>query len=357
MSVWDSYPADYRSKEIQAILRAVRAGESISLIGLSGSGKSNLLGFLGDRWPLPEEVDDIEFILIDCNRFAKDDPEEIITRIIPLLQSRMTNASERASLSETVGDFLAEKNKKLCLLFDRFELIQSSNHQGVFNGLRALRDDHKYQLVYLLASRSPLPDDNELAELFYAHTIWLGPMKRADAEWNLCRYVERIGAQWGRDVVETLIDLSKGYPSMLRGLCEAYAAMESLDEKDLLSHPAVQGRVREFWLDSPDEQAIISSGLKGHRMLSMHRPFEFDTSELTAKEHSLLVHLISKPSAVCGKDEIIQAVWPEDKVFQEGVRDENLAQLIRRLRKKIEPDPAAPRFIHTVPGRGYRFEP
>jgi DNA-binding winged helix-turn-helix (wHTH) protein len=50
-------------------------------------------------------------------------------------------------------------------------------------------------------------------------------------------------------------------------------------------------------------------------------------------------------------------VWPEDRVFERGVRDDSLAQLVRRLREKIEPDPSAPRFILTVPGRGYRFSP
>jgi two-component system KDP operon response regulator KdpE len=60
---------------------------------------------------------------------------------------------------------------------------------------------------------------------------------------------------------------------------------------------------------------------------------------------------------VCEKDDLIQAVWPEDKIFEQGIRDDSLAQLVRRLRKKIEPDPASPRRIHTIPGRGYRFKP
>jgi DNA-binding response OmpR family regulator len=30
---------------------------------------------------------------------------------------------------------------------------------------------------------------------------------------------------------------------------------------------------------------------------------------------------------------------------------------VRRLREKIEPDAAKPRYVHTVPGRGYRFVP
>jgi DNA-binding winged helix-turn-helix (wHTH) protein len=91
-------------------------------------------------------------------------------------------------------------------------------------------------------------------------------------------------------------------------------------------------------------------------MLSAHRPLVFDTTELTAKEHALLNYLLINPDVVCEKDALIQAVWPEDEIFEEGIRDESLAQLIRRLRKKIEPDPSDPRYIHTVPGRGYRFQ-
>jgi DNA-binding winged helix-turn-helix (wHTH) protein len=81
----------------------------------------------------------------------------------------------------------------------------------------------------------------------------------------------------------------------------------------------------------------------------------FDTSHLTAKENSLLRYFLSHPDEVCEKDDLIRAVWPEDKVFERGVRDDSLAQLVRRLREKIEPDPANPHYIHTVPGRGYRF--
>jgi DNA-binding winged helix-turn-helix (wHTH) protein len=55
------------------------------------------------------------------------------------------------------------------------------------------------------------------------------------------------------------------------------------------------------------------------------------------------------------KDDLIRAVWPEDKLFEDGGRDDSLAQLIRRLRRKIEPDPARPQIIQTVPGRGYRL--
>lgn len=84
---------------------------------------------------------------------------------------------------------------------------------------------------------------------------------------------------------------------------------------------------------------------------------EFGTHELTAKEHALLLYLQDHPNEVCTKDDLIRAVWPADEVFETGVRDDSLSQLVRRLRVKIEPDPSRPRFIHAIPGRGYRFTP
>ena len=58
---------------------------------------------------------------------------------------------------------------------------------------------------------------------------------------------------------------------------------------------------------------------------------------------------------MCEKDDLIRAVWPEDALYERGIRDDSLAQVVRRLREKIEADPSAPQYIQTVPGRGYRF--
>jgi DNA-binding response OmpR family regulator len=82
-----------------------------------------------------------------------------------------------------------------------------------------------------------------------------------------------------------------------------------------------------------------------------------DTTQLTAKEHLLWEYFLAHPDQVCEKDDLIRAVWPEDRIFERGIRDDSLAQLIRRLREKIEPVPSTPLHIHTVPGRGYRFTP
>ncbi|MFN2235233.1 MAG: transcriptional regulator, partial [Anaerolineales bacterium] len=69
----------------------------------------------------------------------------------------------------------------------------------------------------------------------------------------------------------------------------------------------------------------------------------------------LLNYFESHPGQVCSKDDLIQAVWPEDQIYERGIRDDSLAQLVRRLRVKIEPDPSNPHYIQTVPGRGYQY--
>ena len=68
MSAWDDYPEDYRTSQVQSILSAVRAGESAAVIGLSGSGKSNLLGYLAHRWGKAGARP--RLVLVDCNRLA-----------------------------------------------------------------------------------------------------------------------------------------------------------------------------------------------------------------------------------------------------------------------------------------------
>jgi hypothetical protein len=195
-----------------------------------------------------------------------------------------------------------------------------------------------------------------LAELFYAHTLWLGPLSESDARWNVHRYAQRKNLDWGEEIADKMIEISWGYPSLLRAVCEAYALGVNLDLESLVDHPAVQRRVSEFWVDQPSEQALRDSGLAGQPLLMFGRASEgFDHTQLTAKEHLLLEYLQSHAGEVCEKDALIQAVWPEDEIYERGIRDDSLAQLVRRLRVKIEPDPSNPQFIHTIPGRGYRL--
>ena len=74
--------------------------------------------------------------------------------------------------------------------------------------------------------------------------------------------------------------------------------------------------------------------------------------ELTAKEFDLLLFLAQRPRQVFSREQILNEVW--DYIY---VGDTSTVTVhIRRLREKIEVDPAKPRYIQTVWGIGYKFQ-
>jgi len=73
---------------------------------------------------------------------------------------------------------------------------------------------------------------------------------------------------------------------------------------------------------------------------------------LSPKEFALLAYLYEHRGQVCSKDDIGLAVWPE---YREGVYDYQIENLVRRLRARIEPDPANPELLLTVRGLGYKL--
>ena len=74
---------------------------------------------------------------------------------------------------------------------------------------------------------------------------------------------------------------------------------------------------------------------------------------LTPKEFDVLKHLIANQGKPLSHRRILQSVWGPDY----GEETENLRVVINQLRKKIEADPAHPKFIRTEPWVGYRFLP
>jgi Transcriptional regulatory protein, C terminal len=104
------------------------------------------------------------------------------------------------------------------------------------------------------------------------------------------------------------------------------------------------GRIRgRIWLDEPAR--IIYQG---------QQPID----DLTPLEFNILRFLITHPRMRHTSDMIIDNVWPEEE-NKEAVTPNNLQVHISSIRRKLEPNPAAPRFLITWHGRpgGYQFFP
>jgi two-component system, OmpR family, KDP operon response regulator KdpE len=77
------------------------------------------------------------------------------------------------------------------------------------------------------------------------------------------------------------------------------------------------------------------------------------TVHLTPKEYDVLKYLVGNQGKPLTHRRLLQAVWGPDY----GNETENLRVVINQLRKKIEADPARPKYILTEPWVGYRFQP
>jgi DNA-binding response OmpR family regulator len=74
---------------------------------------------------------------------------------------------------------------------------------------------------------------------------------------------------------------------------------------------------------------------------------------LTAREFDLLLYLARNAGQVFSRDQLLDAVWDYDFAGDAGT----VTVHMRRLREKTEEDPARPRYLKTVWGVGYKFEP
>jgi DNA-binding winged helix-turn-helix (wHTH) protein len=402
---WSQHPSDYREVEVQQLLTILRAGECVSLIGLSGMGKSNLLGYLVCR-ASPREKKGPICVLVDCNRLPRFEAEDFFQLALQELQPTLTSlnieegdpqANAFESLDQSITLLLETSKKPLALLLDGFDDLARSVERTFFNQLRSLRDRHKYQLSFLLATRQPLETITgadkirEFDDLLVSNQIWLNPLSEKDALWTIHRFEDRLGKTFDKNDRQRLLALSGHHPGLLRTLASAWPISDPEDMATWVKQTPISRECELLLGDLPcesqhalydvpiAEESLESAGLVKDGILfspifqefiqersgselrldaakgEIYRGAARLSVSLTAKEHTLLAYLLEHEDEICEKDELIRAVWPEDKVYEQGIRDDSLAQLVRRLRTKIEPDPSNPTYLQTAPGRGYRL--
>ena len=115
---------------------------------------------------------------------------------------------------------------------------------------------------------------------------------------------------------------------------------------------AVMRRVSQAETRASRQEAISSGDLNvdfEHRRVTL----KGQPVKLTPTEFTLLEQLVSRPDVVVNHRELLSNVWGAE------YRDETeyLRVYIGRLRRKIEADPANPRYLLTESGVGYRFNP
>jgi len=78
-----------------------------------------------------------------------------------------------------------------------------------------------------------------------------------------------------------------------------------------------------------------------------------EEAQLTMREYELLLHLMRHPGQAFSRDQLMDAVWQ----YSFYTDTSTVTVHVRRLRAKIEEDASEPRWLQTVWGVGYRFQP
>jgi hypothetical protein len=307
--------------------------------------------------------------------------------------------------------------------FDRFCEISSPQMVNTLRGLRDRFKETLSYIVGMRQEVIYLPDRSILGpmyELFDSHVCYVGAMTADDSRHMLAGVLRAAPITPSEGDIAAMLRCTGGFPSLLKTIAQwwmlaaqrPHATDDWLDP--LLDHAAIWHRLDHLWQGLTQEEKLALSDVHKHsrdakgagspqlavverlaakgccahdgtgwrvngdllaafvaritgrirgriwldeaaRMLYQgQQPIE----GLTPLEFNILRFLISQPHMRLTSDTIIDNAWPmEDK--KDVVTANNLQVHISSIRKKIEPNPAEPRFLITWHGRpgGYQFYP
>ncbi len=269
-----------------------------------------------------------------------------------------------------------------------------------------------------LTDRRHDAEAGEFCELFVGHQITLSLLTADMAQQAVARWGTEDGAVLDHGAIEFVIDQAGGHPGLLRTTARLVARMVggipidsrtqalALARERLESDSVIRSECAKLWGQlSPVEQEallnfladdgelpgglvradLIAKGLiimepaphvfgrlfagyayrqrRTRQTVASGVHVDVDAGEvwidgeriptLTDLEYRLLLLLYGRLGKLCDKYQIVEAVWGQDYIDE--VDDARIEKLISRLRSKLERDPANPKYLQTVRGRGYKL--
>ncbi|MBV7330164.1 hypothetical protein KFU94_18330 [Chloroflexi bacterium TSY] len=306
---WLEFPDTYRAEAIASILQWIALGESGVVIGGSGSGKTNIAGYIASRsdvrrMHLPGTNEDYLFLSLDLNglpimnmvnfyRTMLDQIQHCGIDYPELVQTISSIVSDPVSKDDALALYLALQRAHNLLigqagihviwLFDRFDEGCERLEADTLNSLRNLRDQFKDRLSYIAFTRYPLArlrppaEYDEFHEIMVMHTCWIGPMNRCDGEWVAQQVMTRYATNFSEAAIATIYDLCGGLPAFLKIAFSALASGElstntSMVEwqEKLLALPAMWRNCEEIWDSCSEEEQTMLASLAARREITRH---------------------------------------------------------------------------------------
>jgi hypothetical protein len=315
---------DYRFQLTRDLLINLHRGECCSVVGVGSSGKSRLLQHITRTETLEYHLGDGAYdhfiALVECNAWLDNTAwaaYESIARAVntlldnvdhPVLRSlgkdlrpmydAVTSEKDLAfkHIITGIGYMLRNRNIRLTLCFDEFDSVMQDFDAQLFRNLRALRNQNKYQLTYLVATRKQMPfqrkpeyraEIEEFYELFSDHTFAIGPYDAKDAGQHVADLEKRYEYKLKKVTRDMLIDISGGHPGLIGA---SFKLLESGKQEPttpeamgrlLLHDPLLWKECRKIWESLRDDERLAL-----RRLAVSGRPAREDANvlgELTSK--------------------------------------------------------------------------
>jgi DNA-binding response OmpR family regulator len=319
------------------------------------------------------------------------------------------DSSFAASLSFNLAlnELCEQLGRNLTLLLDEFDEVYTALDDRALLNLRALYDRFSESLTIVTATTRALRElrgrdyEDEFAELFIRSTYLMPPLTVREAGPIFDRILP---GSSDAELRQACYALAGGHPGLLVAAAQAAGAGKAGDLRARCSrHPQVRVECLKIWgqLTVEEQQAltaladrgaegvapgaltrlesvgVVTEGrivsplledfaarrVRGPELAKEGVQLDIDSGDvwvdgvripvLTDLEFRLLRLLDERRDKLTDKYAIVVAVWGED--YLGDVDDARVEKLVSRLRAKIEPDPAEPRYLLTQRGRGYKL--
>lgn len=307
---------NYREAEVHWTFSRLNAGNSCALVGVGSVGKSNLIRHLlredVRKFHLGGDAEAMRLIYIDPNNMLEPLPTtsgvsapgawagyEILTHRLyrhfhPLFAKMPPHVAEEFyevyqnlldgenPLATHVAlrnfehcvDLITAQGARLVFVFDEFDAMLRELPVRFFRTLRGVRDDHKYDLMYMTVTRKALADliaehsyDYDglepFIELFSDSTRFITAFSERDARAMAQELAERLNIACPPGLQELIIRVSGGHAGLLRaGFNAVPELVEGLTEDEasdrLVRQRGVQAECNTIWLSlNGHEQAAL----------------------------------------------------------------------------------------------------
>lgn len=292
---WRDHAPGYRAREAQRLADWILTGASGSVIGLNGSGKSDLLGFLCHRPEvlnryLPARAQPVTLLPMDLNtlpartlsalfrvilrtfaehqqRFAAE-TQALIRQLYQENRAATDPFLTQSALRELLIH-LQQRRHRVVFALDRFDTFCTMLTPAMGDALRGLRDGFKGTLSYIASMRLGLdyvPDPQVLGDLHRLldqHVCYVGPMTEQDTRDTIARRVQMVDQRPTDTEMAQIWQLSGGYPSLVMVLCRWWLTTQAprplfADWPDALGKTtSVRNRLADIWEGLTQEEQMV----------------------------------------------------------------------------------------------------